>query len=109
MSEACIFCKIVNREIPAKIEFEDDRVIVFHDIAPQAPLHLLIIPKVHIPTLMDITEEQLDLIAHMHKVSQMLFNKFELAGMRLINNCNERGGQLVFHIHYHLFGWKEED
>ncbi len=109
MSDVCIFCKIVDRDIPAKLEYEDDQVIVFHDIAPKAPVHLLIIPKVHIPTMMDVKDDQFELIAHMHKVSQILFNKLELAGMRLINNCKEKGGQEVFHVHYHLFGWKAED
>lgn len=109
MSDSCIFCKIANHKIPAKIEYEDEQVLVFHDINPKAPLHLLIIPKTHIPTMMDVTEEKLALIAHMHKVSQKLFHQFELAGMRLINNCMEKGGQEVFHIHYHLLGWKSEE
>lgn len=109
MSNTCIFCKIIEREIPAKIEYEDDQVIVFHDIAPKAPLHLLIIPKTHIATMLDVDESQLSLIAHMHKVAQLLYKQFNLDGMRLMNNCNELGGQEVFHVHYHLLGWKATD
>ncbi len=108
MSEACIFCKIIDREIPAKIEYEDEQVIVFYDIAPKAPLHLLIVPKAHIPTIMDVSDSQMNMVAHMHKVAQILYTRLELAGMRLVNNCNELGGQEVFHLHYHLLGWKLE-
>lgn len=109
MQDQCIFCKIVDRQIPAKVEYEDEHVLVFHDINPKAPVHLLIIPKIHIPTMMDVEENQLHLIAHMHKIAQNMFHKMELAGMRLLNNCKEKGGQEVFHLHYHILGWREQD
>lgn len=109
MEAQCIFCKILNREIPAKVEYEDEHVLVFHDIHPKAPVHLLIIPKIHIPTMMDVTEEQLHLIAHMHKIAQKMFHQMGLAGMRLVNNCMAKGGQEVFHLHYHILGWREQD
>lgn len=89
--------------------YEDEHVIVFHDIAPKAPTHLLLVPKAHIPTMMDVTDAQMSVIAHMHKVAQKLYTQFELEGMRLVNNCDELGGQEVFHLHYHLLGWKSED
>ncbi|WP_134700143.1 histidine triad nucleotide-binding protein [Ammoniphilus sp. YIM 78166] len=107
MEANCLFCKIIEKQIPAKIEYEDEKVMVFHDIHPKAPVHLLIIPKKHIPTMMDVAEEDLELIAYIHKIAQTMYHKMELQGMRLINNCGEKGGQEIFHLHYHLWGWKE--
>lgn len=100
--EKSIFTRIMEKEIPAHIEYEDDKVIVIHDIAPKAKVHLLIIPRKPIPTLMDVTQEDLPLIGHIHQVAQKLAQKLELKGFRLINNCGKEGGQEVFHIHYHL-------
>ncbi|MBO8171402.1 MAG: histidine triad nucleotide-binding protein [Bacillaceae bacterium] len=104
--DQCIFCKIIDGEIPSKKVYEDDRVLVFHDINPQAKVHLLIIPKKHIPTLMDVTEEDMTYISDIHRVAQKLGNEMaELdKGFRLLNNCGENGGQEVFHLHYHLMG-----
>lgn len=107
--EECVFCKIIQRQIPAKVEYEDQDAIVIHDIRPKAPVHLLIIPKAHIPTVVDVAEDQLFLISHFHRIAQKLFKDLNLAGMRLINNCMEKGGQEVFHLHYHLLGWRAED
>jgi histidine triad (HIT) family protein len=105
MSE-CVFCKIVNKEIPAKVVYEDERTMAFHDIAPQARVHILIIPKKHIPTMMDATEADLPLIADIHAAIQKVARQIGVAesGFRLINNCGQGGGQEVFHIHYHLLG-----
>ncbi len=100
--EKSIFTRIMDGEIPARIEYEDELVIVIHDIAPKAPTHLLIIPRKPIPTLMDVSEEDLPLIGHIHKVAQLLAKKLEVKGFRLINNCGKEGGQEVFHIHYHF-------
>lgn len=107
MDSNCLFCKIVDKEVPAKIEYEDDEVMVFHDIRPRAPIHLLIIPKKHIATMMDVQKEDLPLMAKIHEIAQEMYRKQELKGMRLINNCNKEGGQEIFHLHYHLWGWKE--
>lgn len=106
--EKSIFTRIMEKEIPARVEYEDDQVIVIHDIAPKAPVHLLIIPRKPIPTLMDVTDEDLPLIGYIHQVAQKLAKKMELKGFRLINNCGKEGGQEVFHIHYHfLAGFQE--
>lgn len=107
--EKSIFTRIMEKEIPARLEYEDEQVIVIHDIAPKAPVHLLIIPRKPIATLMDVQEEDLPLIGHIHVVAQKLANKLGLKGFRLINNCGKEGGQEVFHIHYHfLAGFQEE-
>ncbi|WP_312117356.1 histidine triad nucleotide-binding protein [Brevibacillus reuszeri] len=106
--EKSIFTRIMEGEIPAKMEYEDEQVIVIHDIAPKARVHLLIIPRKPIPTLMDVTPEDLPLIGHIHQVAQTLAKKLEVPGFRLINNCGKEGGQEVFHIHYHfLAGFTE--
>lgn len=106
--EKSIFTRIMDKEIPARVEYEDEQVIVIHDIAPKAPVHLLIIPRKPIPTLMDVTAEDLPLIGHIHQVAQTLAQKLEVKGFRLINNCGKEGGQEVFHIHYHfLAGFTE--
>lgn len=104
--ENCIFCKIVAGEIPAKKVYEDERIIAFHDIQPQANVHVLIIPKKHIPTMMDVQEEDFSLIADIHRTAQQLGKEIpELAGeFRVANNCGKTAGQEVFHLHYHVLG-----
>ncbi|UFJ43158.1 histidine triad nucleotide-binding protein [Brevibacillus humidisoli] len=107
--EKSVFTRIMEQEIPARFEYEDDQVIVIHDIAPKAPIHLLIIPRKPIPTLMDVSEEDLPLIGHIHQVAQMLAKKLEVKGFRIVNNCGKEGGQEVFHLHYHfLAGFQQE-
>lgn len=107
----CIFCKIVSGEIPTNKVFEDDKVIAFNDLNPQAPVHVLIIPKKHIASLDDVSEQDKDLLGHIQLVASMLAKKMNLIdGYRLVNNCGVDGGQTVAHIHYHLlggrtFGW----
>jgi histidine triad (HIT) family protein len=103
-----IFSKIIRRELPAKIVHEDELTIAFHDIHPQAPVHILIVPKKPIPTLADVKEEDLHLIAHIHVVAQKLAKEMQLEGWRMVNNVGEKGGQIVFHLHYHLLGWPQE-
>jgi len=108
--EKSIFTRIMEGEIPARVEYEDEQVIVIHDIAPKAPVHLLIIPRKPIPTLLDVQAEDLPLIGHIHLVAQKLAAKLGLKGFRLVNNCGKEGGQEVFHIHYHLLaGFHEEN
>lgn len=102
----CIFCKIVDRKIPAKIVHEDNLSLAFEDINPQAPAHTLVIPKKHISTLLDIKDEDSDLIHHLLKVSSKIAKDKGIAerGFRLVANCNPESGQTVYHIHIHLLG-----
>jgi len=105
----CIFCKIIRKEIPSQVVYEDDRVLAFKDINPIAPVHILIIPKVHLENVLDINESNADLIGHIHLIANGLAHEAGIAeaGFRLVTNCNEEGGQVVFHLHYHLIGGKE--
>jgi histidine triad (HIT) family protein len=100
-----IFLKIIDKEIPAKIAYEDDRCLAFHDIGPKAPVHVLIIPKKVIPTHADITEDDAALIGHLHVVAAKLAAQLGIAdGYRLVINCKEPAGQSVPHLHLHLLG-----
>jgi len=105
----CLFCKIINREIPADIVYEDDDVLAFNDINPQAPTHILIIPKKHIATLNDIEESDLAIIGRLQFTAAQLAREkgFAEDGYRVVMNCNEMGGQTVYHIHMHLLGGRE--
>ena len=105
----CIFCKIVNGEIPSKKVYEDDKVLAFEDINPQAPVHILVIPKEHIPSIKDINEDNIDVISHIHLVIKRLAKEkgIEQDGFRIVNNCGEKGGQTVGHLHYHLLGGRQ--
>lgn len=100
-----MFLKILSKEIPAKIAYEDDLCLAFHDIHPQAPVHVLIIPRQVIRTHADITEDDAALIGHLHLVAVKLAKELGLsAGYRLVLNCDERAGQTVPHLHMHLLG-----
>lgn len=101
-----IFSKIIRREIPATIVYEDERVIAFRDIAPQAPVHILIVPKKPIATLNDATEEDRELLGHILLTAQRLAHQENIAdrGYRLVINTNSEAGQTVFHLHCHLLG-----
>ncbi|WP_041283481.1 histidine triad nucleotide-binding protein [Desulfofundulus kuznetsovii] len=102
----CIFCKIVKKEIPAEIVYEDDHVMAFKDIHPAAPVHLLLIPKKHIPTFFDLTDEDVSIIGRVQLAAARVARQLNLEekGFRLVSNCKEDAGQLIFHIHYHLLG-----
>lgn len=102
----CVFCKVINQEIPAKIIYEDEFVAAFDDISPKAPLHKLVVPKQHIPTLNDLTTENAHLVAKMVMAAKTIAQEAGIAeeGYRIIMNCQEGGGQSVFHIHLHLLG-----
>jgi histidine triad (HIT) family protein len=104
----CIFCKIATGEIPCDKLYEDDDVVAFSDINPAAPVHILIIPKKHLPTLNDIDDKNAHLIAKMHLVAKELAHakKISAGGYRIIINCNSDAGQEVFHLHLHLLGGK---
>ena len=101
-----IFTKIINREIPADILYEDDDVLAFTDVSPQAPEHFLVIPKQAIATVNDIQPEQAELVGKMVLAAQKIANDKGIAedGYRLVMNCNEGAGQTVFHIHLHVLG-----
>ncbi|MBA4190029.1 MAG: histidine triad nucleotide-binding protein [Planctomycetaceae bacterium] len=103
-----IFLKILDKTIPAKIAYEDDRCLAFHDIRPQAPTHVLIIPRKVIRTLDDAAESDEALLGHLMLVGVKLAKELGLAkGYRLVVNCNEHGGQTVPHLHVHLLGGRE--
>ncbi|MGL4606317.1 MAG: histidine triad nucleotide-binding protein [Eubacteriaceae bacterium] len=103
--ENCLFCKIVNKEIPAEIVFEDKLVLAFKDIDPQAPVHILIIPKAHYDSILSVPAGD-DIIGHIHTIANRIALKENIAetGFRLVNNCGEHGNQTVPHLHYHLLG-----
>lgn len=102
----CLFCKIANKELAADIVYEDGTTLAFRDVNPQAPVHLLIIPKKHIPSLSQLSPEDRELIGHIHLVAKDLAFKEGIAedGYRLVANCNSAAGQTVFHLHFHLLG-----
>ena len=106
MKEDCLFCSIIDKKIPAKLVYEDDKVVVFNDISPQAPVHVLIVPRQHIDTINDLKDASL--VGHMILTAKKIGSILGInqSGYRLIMNCNEDGGQTVFHIHLHLLGGK---
>ena len=104
----CLFCRIIRGEIPSKKVHEDEHVFAFEDIQPQAPTHVLIIPKKVIRTLDDATADDQMLIGHLTLVAIKLAKELGLAkGYRLVMNCNEHGGQTVPHLHVHLLGGRD--
>lgn len=102
----CLFCKIVSGQIKSEIVYSDDRAVAFRDIAPQAPVHLLIVPRKHIGSLNDLAEEDAGLAGHILLVAKKIAADQGVAdsGYRIVVNCNKDAGQAVFHIHYHLLG-----
>lgn len=109
MESNCIFCKIAAGEITGDILYQDEEVIAFPDINPQSPVHLLIIPKRHIPSLADVSEEDAPLMGHMINVANQLAKGEGISkrGYRLVINCGKEGGQLVPHLHLHLMGGRK--
>lgn len=104
----CIFCQIVQGKIPCEIAYEDDEVIAFKDIHPLAPVHILVIPKLHLRSLNDVTPEHEPLIGHLLGVIRRLASEFGVAdsGYRVVTNTGTDGGQVVGHLHFHLLGGK---
>ena len=102
----CIFCKIVAGDIPADIVYQDDTVLAFRDLNPQAPTHALVIPRKHVSTLNDLTDEDAELVGRMHLAARVVAQQDGIAetGYRTVFNCNEGAGQTVFHIHLHVLG-----
>ena len=105
----CLFCKMVKGDIPPDKVHEDDEVLAFNDINPQAPVHILIIPKKHISTLNDVEESDIRLLGRLNRVAAELAGKAGLAedGYRVVMNCNDAGGQSVHHIHLHLLAGRQ--
>ena len=100
-----IFLKIIDKQIPAKIVHEDEQCLAFHDIHPQAPIHVIIIPRKVIPTHADIKPEDEELLGHLHLVAAQLAEKLGIGdGYRIVVNCKEKAGQTVPHLHLHLLG-----
>ena len=103
-----IFKKIIDKQIPAKVAYEDDLCLAFHDIGPKAPVHVLIVPKKAIRTHADITDGDKELVGHIHLVAAKLAKDLGLAdGYRIVVNCGDRGGQTVPHLHFHLMGGRD--
>lgn len=104
-----LFTQIINREIPADIVYESDEVLAFRDISPQAPLHVLIIPKEPIPTINDLQDSHADLIGKLFLTAATIAAKEGVAedGYRVVMNCNKAGGQMVYHIHLHLLAGRQ--
>ena len=104
--EDCLFCKIANKELESQYVYEDEKVIAFKDVDPQAPVHVLIIPKKHYTSILNVPDDEMNIIAHIYKVAKKIVKDMGVAkkGFRLINNCGEEGGQSVSHLHFHLLG-----
>ncbi len=110
--EDCLFCKIVAGDIPSTKVYEDDKVYAFNDIEPQAPIHIIIVPKMHISSSNELTDDNAEVVGHIFAVAAKIAREkgFAEKGWRIVNNCGEDGGQTVGHIHFHLLagrnlGW----
>ena len=107
----CLFCKIVNGDIPSSKVYEDDTVLAFNDINPEAPVHILLIPKTHITSMADISESNSAVVAHIFEVAAKIAREKGFDdGFRVVSNCGDSAGQTVKHLHFHLmagrdFGW----
>lgn len=104
--EDCIFCKIIKGEIPSKKIYEDDKVYAFYDISPEAPVHFLVIPKEHICSVNELSEENAAVVSHIFLVINKLVSELGIVekGYRIVNNVGEDGGQTVHHMHFHVLG-----
>jgi len=105
----CIFCKIANKEIPSQLVFDNEYVAAFRDLAPQAPVHILVVPKVHISSMNEITEENSHLIGEIFKAIKKIAESEGImdSGYRVISNCGKDGCQSVQHLHFHVLGGKK--
>jgi len=100
----CLFCKIAGKEIPSKIVYEDERALAFKDANPQAPVHILIIPRKHISTVLEAKPGDNELVGHLFQIANKIAGDKAVAerGFRLVMNCNREAGQVVYHMHLHL-------
>lgn len=107
--DPCLFCMIAGKEIPAKIVFEDNEILAFEDIRPQAPTHILVIPKYHIGKTSDLADEHIHLIGQLVLTAKNIANEkgIQESGYRIVINCNKNAGQEVFHLHLHLLGGRK--
>lgn len=104
----CLFCKIVAGEIPSTKVYEDEKVLAFRDIAPQAPTHILVIPKTHIASVAEITADNSAIVAHIFEVIAKVAAAEGLKdGYRVVSNCGDHAGQTVHHLHFHILGGKQ--
>lgn len=104
----CLFCKIIAGEIPSTKVYEDDQILAFRDINPQAPAHILVIPKTHIPSCDGVTEDNSDIVAHIFTVIPQIAQAEGLInGYRVVSNCGPDAGQTVPHLHFHILGGRE--
>lgn len=104
----CLFCKIIEGEIPSKKVYEDDKILAFYDISPMAPVHVVIIPKEHICCADKLDENNSQIVGYIFSKIPQIAKELKLEnGYRIVNNCKEDGGQTVFHLHFHLLGGKK--
>ena len=104
----CIFCKIAKKEVQSSVVYEDENVLAINDIDPKAPVHILIVPKKHIPTLLGLKDEDKDLVYSVHKAAIAIAQQKNLVdGFRVVVNCGPNAGQAVYHIHYHMLGGRK--
>ena len=103
----CLFCKIISNELPSERLYEDDEIIAFKDINPQAPFHLLLIPKIHISTLNDLSVENVGMAGKLFLTAKYLAESNDLEGYRVVVNTNQEGGQVVYHMHMHMLGGRQ--
>ncbi len=105
----CIFCKIINKEIPSSVVYENDKILAFNDISPQAPVHIVVIPKIHVSSANEINEANDHYIAEIFKAIPEIVKKAGIVetGYRIINNCGKDGCQSVEHIHFHILGGRQ--
>lgn len=104
----CVFCKIISGDIPSSKVYEDEWVVAFKDLEPQAPVHVLIVPKEHIASAKEITAENSFLIAKVFEAAAKISKEMDLKdGFRIVNNCGEKAGQSVMHIHFHMMAGRE--
>ena len=105
----CIFCKIINREISGNIIYEDDRVLAFSDILPKAPVHILVVPKEHVESAHHLSDDKMEIIAHIYKVIKKIAEEKGVAetGYRVITNIGTHGNQTVKHLHFHIIGGRQ--
>ncbi|ADO76804.1 histidine triad nucleotide-binding protein [Halanaerobium praevalens] len=107
--EDCLFCKIIAGKMETEFIYQDEELVVFKDISPQAPVHLLIVPKKHIANLNQLNKRDNNLVGQIYQVAQKMAAKYDIdqSGYRVVSNCGQDGGQTVNHIHFHLLGGRE--